>query len=58
LWTVRRGVQQLREAYERQGLTFEQFTGSRYLRINRVKQLQQAGRLDDELRWRVPAGVT
>jgi nucleoside-diphosphate-sugar epimerase len=58
LWTVRRGVKQLREAYERQGLTFEQFTGSRYLRINRVKQLQQAGRLDDELRWRVPAGVT
>ncbi len=58
LWTVRRGVEELCEAYERNGLTFEQFTGSRYLRINRVRELQEAGRLDDELRWRLPVGVT
>jgi nucleoside-diphosphate-sugar epimerase len=57
-WTVRRGVEQLREAYERHGLTFEQFIGSRYLRINRVRELQDAGRLDDDLRRRVPVGVT
>jgi nucleoside-diphosphate-sugar epimerase len=53
-WTVRRGVEQLYEAYARNGLTFAQFTGSRYLRIKRVRELQDAGRLDDELRWRVP----
>jgi nucleoside-diphosphate-sugar epimerase len=53
-WTVRRGVEQLYEAYARNGLTFEEFTGTRYLRINRVRQLQEAGRLDDALRWRVP----
>jgi nucleoside-diphosphate-sugar epimerase len=52
-WTVRRGVEQLYEAYARNGLTFEEFTGSRYLRIKRVRELQEAGRLDDELRWRV-----
>jgi len=57
LWTVRRGVEQLCEAYERNGLTFEGFTGSSYLRINRVRELQDAGRLDAELRWRLPAGV-
>jgi nucleoside-diphosphate-sugar epimerase len=57
-WTVRRGVEQLYEAYARNGLTFEEFTGSRYLRINRVRELQEAGRLDDELRWRVPAEIT
>ena len=57
-WTVRRGVEQLREAYERNGLTFERFTGSEYLRINRVRKLQEAGRLDDQLRWRVPVAVT
>ena len=34
------------------GLTFDEFTGSRYLRIKRVQELQAAGRLDDELRWR------
>jgi nucleoside-diphosphate-sugar epimerase len=53
-WTVRRGVEELSEAYARNGLTFEQFTGTRYLRINRVRELQEAGQLDEELRWRVP----
>jgi nucleoside-diphosphate-sugar epimerase len=52
-WTVRRGVEQLYEAYAQTGLSFEDFTGTRYLRINRVRELQEAGRLDNELRWRV-----
>ena len=56
-WTVRRGVEQLHDAYARNGLTFEEFTGTRYLRINRVRELQEAGRLDDELRWRLPVGA-
>ena len=56
-WTVRRGVEQLYDAYARNGLTFEEFTGTRYLRINRVRELQEAGRLDDELRWRLPVGA-
>jgi nucleoside-diphosphate-sugar epimerase len=56
-WTVRRGVEQLNDAYARNGLTFEEFTGTRYLRINRVRELQEAGRLDDELRWRVPVAA-
>jgi nucleoside-diphosphate-sugar epimerase len=56
-WTVRRGVEQLYEAYARKGLTFEEFTGTRYLRINRVRELQGAGQLDDKLRWRLPATV-
>ena len=57
-WTVRRGVEQLFEAYERNDLSFEQFTGTRYLRINRVRELQESGRLDDDLRWRVPVGAS
>ena len=56
-WTVRRGVEQLYDAYLRNRLTFEEFTGTRYLRINRVRELQEAGRLDDELRWRVPVAA-
>jgi nucleoside-diphosphate-sugar epimerase len=56
-WTVRRGVEQLYEAFARNGLTCQEFTGSRYLRIKRVRELQDAGRLDDELRWRVPVGA-
>jgi nucleoside-diphosphate-sugar epimerase len=57
-WTVRRGVEELYQAYTRYGLTFEEFTGSRYLRIKRVRELQDAGRLDDELRWRVRAVIS
>jgi nucleoside-diphosphate-sugar epimerase len=56
-WTVRRGVEELHDAYCRNGMTFERFTGTRYLRINRVRQLQKEGRLDDELRWRTPVEV-
>ena len=56
-WTVRRGAEELYEAYVRNGLTFEEFTGTRYLRINRVRELQEAGRLDDDLRWRTPVAA-
>jgi hypothetical protein len=33
-------------------LTYEEFTGTRYLRVKRVQELQDAGRLSDDLRWR------
>jgi nucleoside-diphosphate-sugar epimerase len=56
-WIVRGGVAELHEAYVRHGLTFEEFTGSRYLRIKRVRELQEAGHLDGELRWRQPVGA-
>jgi nucleoside-diphosphate-sugar epimerase len=56
-WTVRRGAEELYEAYARNGLTFDEFTGTRYLRINRVRELQEAGRLDDDLRWRAPVAA-
>ena len=56
-WTVRSGVEQLYEAYARHGLTTEEFLGPRFLRINRVRALQEAGMLDDDLRWRVPVGA-
>ena len=52
-WTVRRGVEELSEAYRRNGLDLEEFTGTRYLRINRVRELQESGRIDDDLRWKV-----
>jgi nucleoside-diphosphate-sugar epimerase len=56
-WTVRRGIEELYEAYTRHGLTLEQFTGPSYLRIKRVQELQEAGRLDDQLRWRLPVAA-
>jgi nucleoside-diphosphate-sugar epimerase len=51
-WTVRRGVEQLYEAFKEHGLTVEDLTGSRYQRIAHIKSLQEGGRLDLDLRWR------
>jgi nucleoside-diphosphate-sugar epimerase len=57
-WTVRRGVEELHDAYVRNALTLDEFTGARYLRIKRVLELQEAGRLDEELRFRLPVGAS
>ena len=56
-WNVRRGVEELHDAYVRNGLTSDEFLGPRYLRINRVRELQEAGTLDDDLRWRAPVAA-
>lgn len=50
-WTVKRGVEELYEAYMRNGLTLEDLEGDRYMRIRHVQTLQEEGRLDAELRW-------
>jgi nucleoside-diphosphate-sugar epimerase len=50
-WTVRKGVEQLVEAYQRHGLTHDDMYGERYQRIKRIRALQGAGRLDADLRW-------
>jgi nucleoside-diphosphate-sugar epimerase len=50
-WTVRRGMEQLRDAFERNGLTREELLGDRYFRIKRIRALQSAGLLDESLRW-------
>jgi len=50
-WTVRAGVEELRDAYRRHGLTRGEFLGPRYLRIAQIKALQDAGRINADLRW-------
>lgn len=50
-WTVRRGVEELFDAYVRYGLTPEDLDGSRLQRIRRVRELMSQGRLADDLRW-------
>src|SRR5919201_785873 len=44
-WTVRKGVEQLVEAYQRYSLTVEDMYGERYQRLKRIRALQHAGRL-------------
>jgi nucleoside-diphosphate-sugar epimerase len=50
-WTVRHGVQQLRDAFAAHGLTHEEFLSDRYFRILQIQTLQRAGALDARLRW-------
>ena len=54
-WTARRGIEQLHDAFRRFGLDLDEFTSGRFLRIQRVKDLQAAGELDEDLRRRDPA---
>jgi nucleoside-diphosphate-sugar epimerase len=50
-WTVRKGIEQLAEAYQRHGLTFDNLTGPRHQRLKRISSLHAEGRLDGDLRW-------
>ena len=51
-WTVRKGAQELYDAYQKVGLQNEEFEGSRYRRIHHIKYLISSGRLGKDLRWR------
>jgi nucleoside-diphosphate-sugar epimerase len=56
-WSVRMGVEELYDAYREAGLTAKDFQ-NRYLRLKQIKKLQEAGRLDGNLRWqRAAAGA-
>ncbi|HEV7389717.1 MAG TPA: SDR family oxidoreductase [Gemmatimonadaceae bacterium] len=50
-WTVRKGMEQLRDAFQQNGLTREELLGDRYFRIKRLRSLQSQGLLDESLRW-------
>jgi nucleoside-diphosphate-sugar epimerase len=49
-WTAERGADELADAYAREELTLERFQGPSYIRLGRLKQLLEAGALDDALR--------
>jgi nucleoside-diphosphate-sugar epimerase len=51
-WTAERGGDELATAYEREGLTLDELErGYRYIRLNQLRRLLDAGALDSELRW-------
>jgi len=51
-WTVRKGIEQVYEAFTRHGTSAEQFLSSQFIRLKRIRELQTAGDLDEMLRWR------
>lgn len=50
-WTARKGAQELYDAYRTGGLTSADIEQGRYVRINEIRRLRQAGRLDSALYW-------
>jgi nucleoside-diphosphate-sugar epimerase len=50
-WTVRQGMEQLRDAFAKNGLTRDELLGDRYFRIKRLRALQSGGFIDESLRW-------
>jgi nucleoside-diphosphate-sugar epimerase len=50
-WTVRKGVEELYEAYRRYEMTADEFLVGRYVRLAEIKRLQGQDRLNDQLRW-------
>ena len=49
-WDTRKGVDELAAAYSAYGLTYDDFTSSRFVRLRRIRELLSAGLLDDMLR--------
>jgi len=50
-WTVATGARQVVDAFTTAGLTEEDFLGSNYLRIRRIRELLADGALDGDLCW-------
>jgi nucleoside-diphosphate-sugar epimerase len=49
-WTVGAGIAELLASYMKYGLTYDDFTGSRFVRLRRIKELMAAGEVDEMLR--------
>jgi nucleoside-diphosphate-sugar epimerase len=49
-WTVRDGVDELLAAYTKYGLSYDDFTSSRFFRLRRIRELLAAGQIDEMLR--------
>ena len=51
-WTARLGIEQLYHAFRAEELKSEDFNGTRYVRIKRIRHLLALGQLDQTLRWK------
>jgi nucleoside-diphosphate-sugar epimerase len=56
-WTARKGALQLRDAYQRVGITLQDFEGPRFRRIDLLKRLMSEGKVDSTLRRAQPVSA-
>jgi nucleoside-diphosphate-sugar epimerase len=50
-WSLREGIHELVEAYRRFGLISDDLSSPRFIRLQRIQDLLQAGSLGPQLRW-------
>jgi nucleoside-diphosphate-sugar epimerase len=50
-WDAHQGVKELYAAYQKVGITLDEFEGPRYKRIDHLKMLMAQNKLDSNLRW-------
>ena len=51
-WTVRKGVEEVYAAYCEHKTTAEEFLSSSFIRLKKIRELQNEGKLDQTLAWR------
>ncbi|MEX2430864.1 MAG: SDR family oxidoreductase [Dehalococcoidia bacterium] len=51
-WNAQKGMEELYEAFQREGVSSEELFGPRYMRIKRVQGLMDLGSLGPDLRWK------
>jgi len=51
-WNARKGAEELYRAYQKVGLTLEEFEGAKYKRIAHIQELLNIGQIDTTLRWK------
>ncbi|MGB3404640.1 MAG: SDR family oxidoreductase [Microcoleaceae cyanobacterium] len=60
-WNARKGAEELLAAYQKIGLTLEEFEGERYKRIAHIQKLMRENLLDESLHWsnsaKIAAGI-
>jgi nucleoside-diphosphate-sugar epimerase len=49
-WSVREGIDELAGSYNEHGLTYDDFTSSRFVRLRRIRELLSADLIDEMLR--------
>ncbi len=52
-WTVRKGIEEVSEAFTRNGTSAKEFLSSQFIRLKRIRELQDSGALDQTLSWRI-----
>lgn len=50
-WNLREGVKQIYEAFKSHGLTYEEFIGNKYIRLNQLKKLISEKKINENLFW-------